>query len=465
MVSSSDNSGSHRNSFFDTNTRVGCHAAQVATGIRHATAGIMNVINHLREHRLLKKPVAGALNALRFLGPGLLVTVGFIDPGNWASNVAAGAQFGYQLLWVVTLGTIMLILLQHNAAHLGIVTGLCLSEAATAHLPGWISRPVLGSAVVAAVATAFAEILGGAIALQMLFHLPLKLGALLTALVVSALLLSNSYSRLEKLIVGFVSLIGLAFLFELCLVHTQWGHAIRGWLTPDTPPGSIVIVMSVLGAVVMPHNLFLHSEVIQSREWHEQGEQAVISHLRFEWLDTLFSMIVGWMINSAMILLAASTFFQHKIQVNSLEQAEEMLHPILGNSGPVAALVFAVALLCAGLASSVTAGMAGGSIVAGLVSRNYDIRNRPSKVGVAVTIGAAVLAALFVTNSYQALIFSQVLLSIQLPFTIVLQLYLTSSPTVMGTHANTPMGKVWLWMMAIIVIGLNFILIWNLSHS
>ena len=421
----------------------------------------MKLLENLRERILFKRQVAGALNALRFLGPGMLVTVGFIDPGNWASNVAAGSEFGYQLLWVVTLSTIMLILLQHNAAHLGIVTGYCLAESATHYLPSWISRPALASAVLASAATAFAEILGGGIALQMLFHLPLKIGSTLTAIVAAALLFWNSYQRLEKLIVGFVSLIGLAFIFELCLVDTQWVSAGIGWVTPSLPQGAILIVMSVLGAVVMPHNLFLHSEVIQNREWHAQGETAIISHLRFEWLDTLFSMIVGWMINSAMILLAAATFFQQKIKVESLEQAEEMLHPILGHQGTIAAIVFAIALLCAGLTASVTAGMAGGSIFAGLFSRNYDIKHTSSKAGVALTIGSALAAVMFVTNSYQALILSQVMLSIQLPVTIVLQIYLTSSKKVMGSHANTPMGNVWLWLTAAIVIALNLILLWN----
>jgi manganese transport protein len=425
----------------------------------------MRVFEQFRARLVGQKQVAGALHALRFLGPGLLVTVGFIDPGNWASNVAAGSEFGYQLLWVVTLSTIMLILLQHNAAHLGIVTGHCLAESATEHLPRWISRPALGSAVVASIATAFAEILGGAIALQMLFHLPLKIGAVLTALVVAGLLLCNSYRRLEKIIVGFVSLIGLAFLFELSLIDTHWVAAASGWVTPSMPQGSILIIMSVLGAVVMPHNLFLHSEVIQNRQWSTQGEGAIISHLKFEWLDTLFSMIVGWMINSAMILLAAATFFQQHVKVNSLEQAEEMLHPILGHQGAIAATVFALALLCAGLTASVTAGMAGGSIVAGMFSRNYDIKSPSSKAGVGVTLGIALLAVMFVTNSFSALIVSQVLLSIQLPITIVLQVYLTSSRKVMGTHANTPYGKLWLFLIAAIVIALNMILLWNVISA
>ncbi len=415
-----------------------------------------------REHLRTKTPLAGALNALRYIGPGLLVTVGFIDPGNWAANVAAGAEYGYRLLWMVTLGTLMLILLQHNAAHLGIVTGDCLAESATRHLPKWVSRPVLGSAVLAAAATAFAEILGGAIALGMLFHLPLKLGAALTALVAGGLLLLNSYGRLEKLIVGFVSLIGLGFLFELCLVDTHWGAAAAGAALPEFPPGAMPVIMSVLGAVVMPHNLFLHSEVIQSRQWSRQGEAAVESHLRFEWLDTIASMVIGWLINCAMILLAAATFFRHGVKVDSLEQAEEMLHPILGHSGHLAAGVFAVALLCAGLASSITAGMAGGSIFAGVFGRAYDVRERPSKAGVALTLGAALVAVFFVTDSFRALIVSQMLLSIQLPATIILQLWLTSSRRVMGAHANSRVEKLALWVVAAVVIALNLMLLASL---
>ena len=160
---------------------------------------------------------------LKYVGPGLLVTVGFIDPGNWASNIAAGSQFGYTLLWMVTLSTIMLIVLQHNAAHLGIVTGKCLSEAATAHMRPWIRNIVLISAVGAAISTALAEILGAAIALNMLFHLPLRIGALLTLAVVLVLQFTNSYRKIEKIIIGFVSLIGLSFLFEIYLIDTNWG--------------------------------------------------------------------------------------------------------------------------------------------------------------------------------------------------------------------------------------------------
>ena len=165
------------------------------------------------------------------------MTVGFIDPGNWASNIAAGATYGYSLLWMVTLSTLMLIVLQHNAAHLGIVSGLCLSEAAAKYLNPWFGRTILISAVGAAIATAMAEILGAAIALKMLLGLPIKVGATLILLFVGWMLYSNSYRRLEKWIIGFVSLIGLSFLFELSLVDISWREAALGWITPQLPAG------------------------------------------------------------------------------------------------------------------------------------------------------------------------------------------------------------------------------------
>ena len=393
---------------------------------------------------------------LKYVGPGLLVTVGFIDPGNWASNIAAGSQYGYTLLWMVTLSTIMLIVLQHNAAHLGIVTGKCLSEAATAHMRPWIRNIVLISAVGAAISTALAEILGAAIALNMLFHLPLRIGALFTLVVVLALQFTNSYRKIEKIIIGFVSLIGLSFLFEIYLIDTNWAAAATGWVLPAFPKGSMVIVMSVLGAVVMPHNLFLHSEIIQSRQWNLQDEAVIKTQLKYEFTDTLFSMIVGWAINSAMILMAAAAFFSQSIVVNDLEQAKVMLEPLLGNA---AGLVFAVALLFAGLSSSITAGMAGGSIFAGIFGEPYNLKDSHSRIGVLITMVPATLIIFLISSPFDGLIYSQMLLSIQLPITIFAQVYLTSSRAVMGSHANGRGTKILLWAIGLIVTFLNVALL------
>jgi len=403
-------------------------------------------------------PRFSGLEILKYIGPGLLVTVGFIDPGNWAANVAAGAGFGYTLLWMVSLATLMLIVLQHNAAHLGIATGLCLSEAAVAHLPPLRARLLLGSAMLAAVATALAELLGGAIALNMLFHMPIWLGTLLTTAFVAWMLYSNSYRRLEKFIIGFVSLIGLSFIYELCLVKIPWGHAAACWVIPSMPHGSIPIIMSVLGAVVMPHNLFLHSEIIQSRQWNLQDKAVIRHQLRFEFADTLFSMLIGWGINSAMILVAAATFFAQGIPVDQLEQAQAMLRPILGDS---AALIFALALLMAGLSSSVTAAMAGGSIFAGIFSEPFDIKDAHSRLGVALTLVPAALCILFISSPFDGLVVSQILLSVQLPFTIYLQFRLTASRKVMGEFANTAWHNFVLAAISVVVIGLNILLLWD----
>lgn len=406
------------------------------------------------EHGLNQK----AREVLRYIGPGILVTVGFIDPGNWAANMAAGADYGYKLLWMVTLSTIMLIVLQHNVAHLGIVTGRCLSEAATEYLGRFVSRSVLLSAITAAVATGLAEILGAAIALQMLFHIPLKMGALFTAMGCGWMLWGNSYTRLEKWIMGFVSMIGLAFLFELSLVHVEWPQAVVGWVVPAIPQGAMPVVMSVLGAVVMPHNLFLHSEIIQSRQWNLEDEAVIQRQLKYEFVDTLFSMGIGWAINSAMILIAAVVFFSNQVQVQELEQAEVMLRPLLGNA---AAVVFAIALLFSGLSSTITAGMAGGSIFAGIFKEPYDIKDRHSWLGVAITYGVAVLLILFIDSPFQGLVYSQMFLSIQLPWTIFLQIYLTSSKNVMGKYANTGFQQLLLWSIGTIVSVLNVMLLWD----
>ena len=260
---------------------------------------------------MIQKHKKQPLNFLKYIGPGLLVTVGFIDPGNWASNIAAGSGYGYQLLWMVTLSTIMLILLQHNAAHLGIVTGLCLSEAASTYINRILKNIILSTAMLASIATAMAEILGGAIALQMLFSIPIKPGSLLILVIVLFCTFTNAYRRIEKLIILFVSLIGFSFLFEICIAGIDWKQAAIGWVKPSFPAHSMPVIMSVLGAVVMPHNLFLHSEIIQSRQWSLADDAVIQKQLKYEFRDTLFSMISGWAINSAMILMAAASFYQN----------------------------------------------------------------------------------------------------------------------------------------------------------
>lgn len=402
------------------------------------------------------RPRFGGLEILRYIGPGLLVTVGFIDPGNWASNLAAGADYGYALLWMVSLSTIMLIILQHNVAHLGIATGLCLSEAAMTYLKPRYARLTLISAMGASISTSLAEILGGAIALEMLFRIPVRIGAILVAIFVVILLFTNSYRVIERWIIAFVSIIGLSFIYELSLVHIEWGEAAWAWVTPSFPEGSIVVIMSVLGAVVMPHNLFLHSEVIQSRQWNLEDDKIIRKQMRYEFCDTFLSMMIGWAINSAMILLAAAAFFKNGTTVTELQQANTLLQPLLGNN---AAVIFAVALLFAGVASTITSGMAAGSIFAGIYREPYDIQDTHSRWGVLLSLIAALLIIMVVSNPFMGLIYSQMILSIQLPITIFLQVYLTSSEKVMGKYKNRTSTKWILYFLGGIVTLLNLMLL------
>jgi manganese transport protein len=414
---------------------------------------LFNVFGFFRDlRRKDHKPTFGALDIFKYIGPGLLVTVGFIDPGNWAANIATGSEFGYTLLWVVSLSTIMLIVLQHNVAHLGIATGLCLSEAATIYLKPWVSKSVLSFAVFASVSTSLAEILGGSIALNMLFGVPVKIGAILLTIFVMIMLFSNSYKKIERWIIGFVSIIGLSFLYELLLVKVDWIQAGISWVKPSFPHGSILLIMSVLGAVVMPHNLFLHSEIIQSRQWNLQDENIIKRQLKFEFADTLFSMIIGWAINSAMILLAAATFFSNGRKVDELQQAKKLLEPLLGTN---ASVVFAVALLFAGVASTITSGMAGGSIVSGMYKEPYNVKDNHSRVGIIISLTGALLMIFFIGDPFKGLILSQVFLSVQLPFTVAIQIYLTSSKKVMGKYANSRFLLGLLLVIAGIVTFLN----------
>lgn len=405
------------------------------------------------------KAIFGALDILKYIGPGLLVTVGFIDPGNWASNLAAGSNYGYALLWVVTMSTIMLIILQHNVAHLGIATGLCLSEATTIYIKKPYSQILLSTAMLASISTSLAEILGAAIALNMLFQIPIKAGAILSTLFVIIMVFTNSYKMIEKWIIAFVSVIGLSFLYELSLITIDWNTAISNSAIPNFPNGSIILIMSVLGAVVMPHNLFLHSEIIQSRQWNLKEEKIIKKQLSYEYLDTILSMVIGWAINSAMIILAAATFYKSGIQVTELEQAKMLLNPLLGNN---AAIVFAVALLFSGIASTITSAMAAGTIFAGLYKEPYDIKDNHSRLGVSISLVTALIIIFLISDPFSGLIFSQMFLSIQLPFTIFSQVYLTSSYKVMGKYKNSSFLKIILYAIGIIVTLLNLALFINI---
>ncbi len=398
------------------------------------------------------------LEILKYIGPGFIVTVGFIDPGNWASNVAAGSQFGYSLLWVVTLSTLLLIIIQHNAAHLGIVSGLCLSEAAAKFIKRRWSTFLLASAVLASIATSLAELLGAAIGLNMLFKLPIMVGTILTAIIVIGVVLTRGYRMIERYIIGAISLIGLSFIYELFIADVHWPLATRGLFVPLFPANSLLVITAIIGSVVMPHNIFLHSEIIQSRQLNLGNEVEIKKHLRYEYIDTILAMFVGWAINGAIIIMAATVFFYNNITVNELSQAEATLRPLLGNS---ASTVFAGALILAGFSSAISSALAGGSIFAGYFNRSLDLTDKYSRLGVLISIGLAAFFIFFISDPFKGLIWSQVILCMQLPLTVFALIVLTSSEKVMGQYRNRGIEKLILWSIAIALTIFNGVLLSN----
>jgi len=394
---------------------------------------------------------------LRYLGPGFIVTIGFIDPGNWATNIAGGSQFGYTLLWVVSLSTLMLIFLQHLSAKLGIVTGHSLAVNVRRQLPKPIAAVAGVTIVLACMATDLAEYLGAALGLYLLFGIPLWLGAPLTVAVVVVAILGQQYHHLERMIVGFLAIIAGCYVIELVLVGPDWAAAAPKWVVPSVDGASILVALGMLGAIVMPHNIYVHSNVIQSRDWDLVPARRR-RLMNFEIIDTSLAMGMGWLVNSAMIIVAAAVFYTAGVEVTSIEQASETLEPLVG---PLARFLFGLALLVAGIASSITSSLAEANVVTGYLGRPEDPHSRAYRVGLVVTSLPAMFVIAAGVDAYRALIVSQVLLSIQLPFTILPLLWLSRSRRVMGSERmNLPQLAIGV-LLAAVVIGLNAFLLYE----
>jgi manganese transport protein len=397
---------------------------------------------------------------LTYLGPGFFVTIGFIDPGNWATNVSAGSDFGYELLWVVTLGTLLLILWQHMAAHLGIVTGECLAHGVQANMRAPAAALYGTTAMAACIATAVAEILGAAIGINLLFPaLSVKVAAVIATILVWLMVRVQHYRSVEKLVLGFVTAIGLCYLVELVLVKPDWGQTALHLVTPRLHPHSIYLAMAVLGAVVMPHNLYLHSEVIRSRQHAVESEEETRRRLRYEFVDTLLAMLAGLAINAAMIIVAAAVFHRHHVPVHTLPEASATLRPLIG---PLAGLAFGLGLLFAGVASSVTAAIAGGTTFSGYLGRDTSLQSPWFRGGLLLTLLPACGVVMLVRDALPALILSQVVLSLQLPLTMLPLYLLTSSRKVMGTYANGRLEGTAMQITGLLVLALNVLLVLQL---
>ena len=394
---------------------------------------------------------------LSFLGPGFLVTVGFIDPGNWATNIQGGSQFGYQLLWVITLSTLMLIVIQHMAAKLGIATGKSLAVNIRERFPTPVSAFLGLTIVIACAATDVAELIGGAIGFNLLLGLPLWAGALLTVILKVFLVISQRYHRLETIIIGFLGVIACCYLIELLIVKPDWAAVAPSMIIPHVNRSSIYIAMAILGAVVMPHNIFLHSNVIHSRKWG-LSESDKMELLRYEKFDTLAAMMLGWVVNSAMIIVASAVFSKNHIVVTSIEQASATLRPL---AGPLAELLFAIALVFAGIGSSITSSMAEANVITGFLGKPEDPRTLLYRVAVFITAIPSFIIILLGMDTFKILIFSQVVLSIQLPFTLIPLLILCRSRKVMGGFRSGTGEFVAAVIISAIVIVLNLYLFYS----
>ena len=395
---------------------------------------------------------------LRYLGPGFIVTIGFIDPGNWATNIAGGSEFGYTLLWVVSLSTLMLIFLQHLSAKLGhrhrpLAGRQYPRQAAEAgrldrrrhhrRSPAW--RPTWRSTSAPRSASTFCSACRSGSARRS------------PSRIVFVAILGQQYHRLERMIVVFLAIIAGCYIVELFLVKPDWAAAAPRWVIPSVDGASILVALGMLGAIVMPHNIYVHSNVIQSRDWDLAPERRR-RLMNFELIDTSLAMGMGWLVNSAMIIVAAAVFFTAGVTVTSIEQASETLEPLVGS---LSQFLFGMALLFAGVASSVTSSLAEANVVTGYLGKPEDPRTRAYRIGLVVTSLPAMFVIALGVDSYKALIVSQVLLSIQLPFTIIPLLWLSRSKRVMGAdRMNVPH---WVGIaLAAVIIGLNVYLLYQL---
>ncbi len=397
--------------------------------------------------------------ALAFAGPGYMVAVGYMDPGNWATDLAGGSRFGYTLLSVILISNLMAILLQALALKLGIVTGRDLAQACRDHYSRPVSFVLWVLCEIAIAACDLAEVIGSAIALNLLFGIPLLWGVCLTALdVLLILLLQNKGFRyLEAFIIALVATIGVCFAVELAMARPELSEIIGG-LVPTTQivtnPLMLYIAIGILGATVMPHNLYLHSSIVQTRKvLPDDGSKR--EAIRFATLDSTVALLFAFFINAAILILAAATFHQTGHQeVADIGDAHRLLTPLLGTT--VASTLFAVALLASGQNSTITGTLAGQIVMEGFLNIRL-----PAWLRRLVTRLIAIIPAVIVTALYgergagSLLILSQVILSLQLSFAVVPLVYFTSQRRKMGVFVNSRLLAGAAWTVAAVIMGLN----------
>ncbi|WP_028225185.1 Nramp family divalent metal transporter [Paraburkholderia ferrariae] len=391
----------------------------------------------------------GAALLLPLAGPAVVVSVAYMDPGNFATNIQAGARYGYALLWVVVLANVVAMLFQGLSAKLGIVTGRNLAELCRERLPAPLVWAMWGVSEIAAMATDLAEFLGGAIGLSLLFHLPLIVGMAVTAVLTYVLLLFEraGFRPLELVIGGLVGIIGLCYLLELFITPVEWSGVLRHIATPRLPDAqAVTIAVGIIGATVMPHALFLHSGLTQARV-APRNETERTRLVRFSNIEVVIALSIAGLINMAMVIMASGAFHQGYPDVAEIESAYHTLAPLLGIG---AAGIFLLSLIASGISSSVVGTLAGQMIMQGFVGFQIPLwlRRVVTMVPSFVVVGLGV-------NATQALVVSQVVLSLALPVPMIALVAFTSRADVMGPHRNRS------WTVALALAGAAAVLALN----
>jgi manganese transport protein len=397
---------------------------------------------------------------LAFAGPGFLVAVGYMDPGNWATDLAGGSRYNYALLSVILLSNLMAVLLQSLAVKLGVATERDLAQACRAHYGRRVNFGLWVLAEIAIAACDLAEVIGSAIALNLLFHIPLLLGVCLTALDVLLLLLlqQKGFRMIEAIVISLIALIGVCFGLEILFARPDLVGIARGFFIPSTQivrdPGMLYIAIGILGATVMPHNLYLHSAIVQTRKYDRtpEGKREAI---KFCTIDSTIALTIALFVNAAILIVAAATFYRHGYnEIAEITDAYKLLTPLLGVTA--ASTMFALALLASGQNSTLTGTLAGQVIMEGFL----NIRLRPWLRRL-ITRGLAIVPAIIVTafwgesGTAKLLVFSQVILSMQLSFAVFPLVMFTSDRRKMGEFVNAPWLKWTAWATAIFIAALN----------
>ena len=402
---------------------------------------------------------------LAFIGPGLMVAVGYMDPGNWATDLAGGAKYGYILLSVILISNFIAILLQHLSLKLGIVTERDLAQACRDHYSKPVSFMLWVGCEIAIAATDLAEVIGSAIALNLLFHLPLIIGIFLTAfdVIIILFLQYKGFRVIESLVAGLILIIGGSFAYEMMISNPSLPLFLANLLPkPEivTNPDMLYIAIGILGATVMPHNLYLHSSIVQTRAF-ERNEEGKKMAVHFAAIDSAGALFCAFFINAAILILSAAAFHGTGHQnVADIHDAYNLLTPVLGAS--MASIVFAIALLASGQNSTLTGTLAGQIVMEGFLNIRLRPWVRRLLTRLIAIVPAAIVASMFgEKGTGQLLIFSQVVLSLQLGFAVVPLVLFTSDKKKMGNFVNSTWLQVLSWAVTALIIALNVYLLWD----